>query len=42
MCGSQRRLATLIQKEGPMAVYTHCYGHALSPACSDAIKSCKQ
>ena len=42
MCGSQRGLATLIQKEEPMAVYTHCYGHSLSPACSYAIKSCKQ
>ena len=42
MCGSQRGLATLIQKEEPMAVYAHCYGHTLSLVCSNAIKSCKQ
>ena len=27
--------------EEPRALYTHCYGHALSLACSDAIKGCK-
>ena len=41
MSGSRGGVATLIQREEPRAVYTHCYGHALSLACGDAIKNCK-
>ena len=42
MCGSQKGLATLIQREELRAVYTHCYGHAHSLACLDAINLVKQ
>ena len=31
-------MAKKILDEEPRAIYTHCYGHALSLACSDAIK----
>ena len=41
MRGSQSGVATQILKEEPRAVYTHCYGHALNLACSDAVKGCK-
>ena len=41
MSGSQRGVAIQLQKEEPRAVYTHCYGHALNLACSDAVKNCK-
>ena len=34
-------LAVRIQEEEPRVVYTHCYGHALNLACSDALKQCK-
>ena len=40
MSGSQLGVAIQLQKE-PRAVYTHCYGHALNLACSDAVKNCK-
>ena len=41
MAGSRSGVATLVQKEEPRAVFTHCYGHALNLACSDSLKGCK-
>ena len=41
MSGSINGVATKILEEEPRALYTHCYGHALNLACSDAIKGCK-
>ena len=41
MSGVRGGVATQIQKEEPRAVYTHCYGHTLNLACSDAVKKCK-
>ena len=40
MAGSKNGVAAKICSEEPRAVYTHCYGHALNLACSDAIKCC--
>ena len=39
--GHRSRVAAVLQSEEPRAVFTHCYGHALSLACSDAVKNCK-
>ncbi len=41
MSGGKSGVATRMSNEEPRAVYTHCYGHALSLACSDSIKQCK-
>ena len=41
MSGTKSRVATRILEEEPRALCTHCYGHALNLACSDAIKGCK-
>ena len=41
MAGSKAGVAAQILKEESRAVYTHCYGHALNLACSDAVKNCK-
>ena len=41
MSGHKSGVAAVLQSEEPRAVYTHCYGHALSLACSDAVKNCK-
>ena len=41
MSGSRGGVAFAFQKEEPRAIYTHCYGHALSLACSDAVKNFK-
>ena len=41
MSGSKGGVAVELQKEEPRALYTHCYGHALYLACSDAVKKCK-
>ncbi len=41
MSGSRGGVAVQLQKEEPRALYTHCYGHALNLACSDAVKNCK-
>ena len=38
MSGGKGGVAKKILDEEPRAIYTHCYGHALSLACSDAIK----
>ena len=40
MSGSKNGVAVKIRSLEPRAVYTHCYGHALNLACSDAIKRC--
>ena len=40
MAGSKNGVAVKIRSQEPRAVYTHCYGHALNLACSDAIKHC--
>ena len=41
MSGARQGVATLILQEEPRALYTHCYGHALNLACSDAVSGCK-
>lgn len=41
MSGARNGVAKLIIDEEPRALYTHCYGHALNLACSDAVKGCK-
>ena len=41
MSGARGGVAKLILDEEPRALYTHCYGHALNLACSDAVKGCK-
>ena len=41
MSGTKSGVAARLLEEEPRAVYTHCYGHALSLACSDSIKQCK-
>jgi hypothetical protein len=41
MSGAKSGVAKQIQDEESRAIYTHCYGHALNLACSDAIKGCK-
>ena len=41
MSGHQSGVAAVLQSEEPRAVFTHCYGHALSLTCSDAVKNCK-
>ncbi len=41
MSGAKSGVAKRIQDEEKKAIYTHCYGHALNLACSDAIKGCK-
>ena len=41
MAGMKSGVAARLSSEEPRAVYTHCYGHALSLAGSDAIKQCK-
>lgn len=41
MSGHKSGVAAVLLSEEPRAVYTHCYGHALSLACNDAVKNCK-
>ena len=41
MSGHKSGIAAVLQSEEPRAAYTHCYGHALSLACSDAVKNSK-
>ena len=41
MSGSRSGVAIRIMEEECRAVYTHCYGHSLNLAASDAIKSSK-
>ena len=41
MSGTRSGLAKRIADAEPRAVFTHCYGHALNLACSDAVKNCQ-
>ena len=41
MSGLRGGAVKKILDEEPRAVYTHCYGHALNLAGSDAVKGCK-
>ena len=41
MSGTKSGVAARLLEEEPRAIYTHCYGHALSLACSDSLKQCK-
>ena len=41
MSGSRNGVATQIMTEEKLAVYTHCYGHALNLAVGEAIKQSK-
>ena len=41
MRGLRNGVAKQIQDAEPRAIYTHCYGHSLSLAASDTIRSCK-
>ena len=41
MAGSKSGVAKKLSDDEPKAIYTHCYGHALNLACSDAIKQIK-
>lgn len=41
MRGHRSGVSTQISKIEPRAVYTHCYGHSLNLAASDALKSSK-
>ena len=38
MSGAKSGAAKRLSDEEPRAVFTHCYGHALNLACSDALK----
>ena len=38
MAGRKSGVATQLLREEPRAVFTHCYGHSLNLACSDAVK----
>ena len=40
MSGLKSGVATRLLQEEPRAIYMHCYGHSLNPACADAIKKC--
>ena len=40
MSGKNSCVATQLQKLENMALYTHCYGHALNLACQDPVKRC--
>lgn len=41
MRGARSGVATRICEEEPRAVYTHCYGHSINLAASDAVKESK-
>ena len=41
MRGARSGVAKRILDEEPRAVYTHCYGHSINLAASDAIKQTK-
>ena len=41
MAGCKSGVATRINADEPGAIFTHCYGHSLNLACSDAIKRSK-
>ena len=39
--GSKSGVGMRLCTAEPRTVFTHCYGHTLNLACSDAIKQCK-
>lgn len=41
MAGIKSGVATVLQKEEPRAILTHCYGHSLQLAVSDTVKQVK-
>ena len=41
MVGIRSGVATLIQREEPCAIMTHCYGHSLQLAVGDIVKQMK-
>ena len=41
MQGARSGVAARVCKEEPRALYTHCYGHSINLAASDAIKRTK-
>ena len=41
MSGIRSGVAKKILEEKSREVFTHCYGHALNLACSDAVKGCE-
>ena len=40
MSGHKNGVAAIIKKDEPRALFTHCYGHALNLAASDAVMQC--
>ena len=41
MSGHLNGLNTLVKREEPRAIYTHCYGHNLNLSVGDTIKKCR-
>ena len=41
MAGAKKGVAKQIMDIERRALFTHCYGHTLNLACSDAVKGCK-
>ena len=41
MSGAKSGVVARMHAVEPRAVFTHCYGHALSLACADTIRQCK-
>ena len=41
MTGTKRGVVKQMQQVEPRAIFTHCYGHALNLAESDAVKANK-
>ena len=41
MSGAKKGVAKQISDIEKRALFTHCYGHTLNLACSDAVKGCK-
>ena len=41
MAGSRNGVKAQILKEEPRALFTHCYGHALSLSVADTVKKIK-
>ena len=41
MVGAKNGVAAQIQRDGPRALFTHCYGHALTLAAADMVKQCQ-
>jgi len=41
MAGAKKGVSKQIMNIERCAIFTHCYGHPLNLACSDAVKGCK-